>query len=289
MDNIFKTNIVFGSMPIGNPYDISLNNIIHINNADILLVEHKQEFYTFIERYNKIKKNNNIFPNISINAEIYEYNLENDDYYCYQINKKLINLSNNKKILCLSDEGSSIFLEPFNSLKHLCIQDDKDFSVLPGANSVISALTNSIYNFSSFIFLGTFDTILNNENKKNNIIKILNKNNLIETSQSCVFLINGPQMLDGAKFLYENFDSDWLIDFSINLTSGNETHFYSTLKNFYDTVNSNPDFFINYDYTSRFAIVLFSKKYDYIPSYSKYYNQHLNNNFIFKSYNIYDE
>ncbi len=288
VNNIFKTNIVFGALPIGNPYDISLNNIMHINNADILVIEHKQEFYAFIDKYNQINKNNNI-PDINIKAELYEYSLEDGFEYCNQLNKKLINLSINKKILCLSDEGSSLFLEPTNMLKHMCVENNKDFSVLSGPNSVISALTNSIYNFTSFIFLGTFDTIVNNEYKKDKIIKILNINNIPESSFACVFLINGPQIKNGIEFLYNYFNNDWLIDFSINLTTKSETHFYGTIKDFYNLVINNMDFFINSEYKNRFAITLILKKYQYLSEPEKKYSiDVLNNSFIFKHKGIHE-
>jgi 16S rRNA C1402 (ribose-2'-O) methylase RsmI len=288
INDIFKTNIVFGALPIGNPHDISLNNIMHINNADIILIEHEEEFQIFIDKYNTISKNTTI-PNINVKAKLYKYNLEDGFDYCYKISRELIDLSDNKKILCLSDEGSSLFLEPTNMLKHMCIEHNRDFSVLSGPNSVISALTNSIYNFSTFIFLGTFDNIVNDEIKKEKIVKILNIDNMLELSCAFVFLINGPQMKDGIKFLYDSFNNDWLIDFSINLTTKSETHFNGTIENFYNIVKTNMDFFINSGYKNRFAITLISKKYQYVLQPENKYNiNKLDNNFIFKYQSIHE-
>jgi 16S rRNA C1402 (ribose-2'-O) methylase RsmI len=290
MDNqIFKTNIVFGSMPIGNPYDISLNNIMHINNADIILIEHQREFDFFINNYNKIKQNNFYFPEINVKAKIYQYNLQDNFFYSQAICEELIKKSEENKILCLSDEGSSVFLEPGNLLKHMCIKTNKNFSVLSGPNSVISTITNSIYNFTSFTFLGTFDDIVHDEFKKFNIIKMLDPDILIDQAHAYIFLINGPQMLDGIKFLYDNFNNDWLIDFAINLTTNSETHVYSTIEKFYSMVkNNNKTFFNNKLYENRFAITLISKSYDYLPDPEKFYNLNKSDILVFEHKNIHE-
>lgn len=288
--DVFKTNIVFGALPIGNPYDISLNNIMHINEADIILIEHEHEFNAFINNYNKIMNNNDFIPKINIKAKIYQYNLEDSFEYCENICRDLIKKSDNNRILCLSDEGSSVFLEPGNLLKSFCIKENKNFSVLSGPNSAISAITNSIYNFTSFTFLGTFDTIVNDEIKQKKIVELLNKNNLIDRSHAFIFLINGPQMLDGIKFLYENFNDEWLIDFAINLTTKSENHIYSSIEKFYSIVqNKNNDkFFMNYYYENRFAITLISKSYDYLSEPEKFYDLNKSDILFFEHKNIHE-
>jgi|688.fasta_scaffold95436_5 16S rRNA C1402 (ribose-2'-O) methylase RsmI len=128
-DNIkvFPKNIVFGSRDIGNILDNSLSLILHIVNADIIVVENINRFQTLL---NNLK--------IKTNAEILDMNY--NDTNIQKINKYILDSYKNKKILYLSDEGSSITCDPGFIASNLLNKNNIEYYVMPGASSIMTAI-----------------------------------------------------------------------------------------------------------------------------------------------------
>jgi 16S rRNA (cytidine1402-2'-O)-methyltransferase len=134
-DNIkvFTKNIVFGSRDIGNILDNSLSLILHIVNADIIVVENINKFQTLL---NNLK--------IKTNAEILDINYNDDNIQ--KINKYILDSYKNKKILYLSDQGSSVTCDPGFRSSNLLNKNNIEYYVMPGASSIMTAI-----NYLNFI------------------------------------------------------------------------------------------------------------------------------------------
>ncbi len=124
---VFPKNIVFGSRDIGNILDNSLSLILHIVNADIIVVESINRFQTLL---NNLK--------IKTNAEILDINYNDDNIQ--KINKYILDSYKNRKILYLSDEGSSITCDPGSTTLNLLQKNNIEYYVMPGASSIMTAI-----------------------------------------------------------------------------------------------------------------------------------------------------
>ena len=261
----FKTNVVFGSVPIGNMMDISINMIYHIRDADIILMEHQDQFDFFINKLQKVCKEINF--DLKIKAEKFLYNLESQAGLIDKINAEIIELSQTKKILVFSDEGSSLFLEPTNALKHQLILEDMQFTVMSGPNSVISSITNVLPNIREFLFLGTFDYIEQTEQK------LIESFNMAKTyGGASVILLNGPH-------IYKCLDS-----------IKSETHIRGGIDRVYQIIDNNKDLFKNDRYQNRFSLTIMPNNFRYeLHPKNSYKIEENSLEFKFDWNNIHDE
>lgn len=279
----FKTNVVFGSVPIGNMMDISINMIYHIRDADIILMEHQDQFDFFINKLQKVCKEINF--DLEIKAEKFLYNLESQAGLIDKINAEIIELSQTKKILVFSDEGSSLFLEPTNALKHQLILEDMQFTVMSGPNSVISSITNVLPNIREFLFLGTFDYIEQTEQK------LIESFNMAKTyGGASVILLNGPHIYKCLDSIKKIFDSNIYLDFAINLSTNSETHIRGGIDRVYQIIDNNKDLFKNDRYQNRFSLTIMPNNFRYeLHPKNSYKIEENSLEFKFDWNNIHDE
>lgn len=149
--------IVFGSVPIGNMKDATFNLIENIKLADLVVVENIEPFQKILDYYN-IEYNNEII-NININSfnnvfVIDDRNAIRDRVSEYCI--KIISLDKmDKKVLILSDEGSSVVTDIGLSIKNVLDAYKIRYKVLPGPSAIISSLSiSNLYNDEMFSFYG---------------------------------------------------------------------------------------------------------------------------------------
>jgi len=216
MSNVFRENIVFGCVPIGNPADISINMINHINEADIILIESHREFSRLITNINALK--GWVTADVKPHAIIYPYQLEYGEDKIKEINEKIIfEIKNNKKVLVVSDEGSSVFLEPMMALKSMLLNLSINFQVIPGPNSVISSFISGTNTFVEFCFGGNFEWI--SEKRKEEIFSHI-KNLKIPT----IFILRSIGLKKYILEIKNNLQEDWKIDLGMNLSMETERH-----------------------------------------------------------------
>jgi 16S rRNA (cytidine1402-2'-O)-methyltransferase len=152
-----KSNLVFGTMPIGNIVDSTYNLIDYIKNSDIIAVENKEPVQEIIDHYNLTIRG----KIISISPKNFMTNGMTSDRLGLIESQRVINaeildyINSGKVVLCLSDEGSPIVVDPFDKIRQLAIQENIKYKVLPGPSSVISSISCSkLYDGESFSFYG---------------------------------------------------------------------------------------------------------------------------------------
>lgn len=159
--------LIFGTMPIGNFDDSTYSLINHIAKADIIAVENNETIKQLIEYY-RLSIAGQI---ISISPRSFMQNgitnnksglIESFD----KINNEILeHISLGKTVLCLSDEGSAIVVDPFDKIRQLAISSNIKYKILPGPSAVIDSVSYSkLYDGTSFSFYGM---LFYNKNKIN--------------------------------------------------------------------------------------------------------------------------
>lgn len=136
MNNFGKLYIV--STPIGNYEDITLRALRILKEVDFIICEEYKEAKRILSYY-KIDK-----PLFSVN----EHNeKENSDEVVEKIKRGL-------SAALISDGGTPLFSDPGNFLFSLCVNSKIEIIVVPGVNSLITALTGAGLTYDNFYFAG---------------------------------------------------------------------------------------------------------------------------------------
>lgn len=246
----FKTNIVFASLPIGNPGDISVNVIEHIQSADIILVESHREFARLITRLNDLRYRVDI--DIQPSATIYQCQYESEPGRDERIYLHLINeaQSHGRKVLVCSDEGSSVFLEPGQKLKDMLVRDGIPYTVLPGPFSGFSSVTNSDFFVRQFFFGESLPAIPKEA-------RLETYKRMHAMASPTVFLLTAVDARWCIEELYENFPENWTLDFQMSLTMDHEKHVYGSFDQILEYIDYNTEIFQSDDQQKKFAVLLF--------------------------------
>jgi 16S rRNA C1402 (ribose-2'-O) methylase RsmI len=253
MSNVFRHSIAFGSMPIGNPADISINMIEHINRADVLVIENHRQFAMIVETVNRLKLMTH--ADISPSAIIYQYQLENGQHHIDYINQRVVQeAETGKKILIISDEGASIFLEPMSQLKEHFDNRGLDYYFIPGPNSVISAVVSGTENVHQFYFGGNYQWV--NDEDKQIAFKMIN-----DFKKPVVFILTAQGTPEYVQEILQNINIECLFDFGINLSMEDEFHLEVNDKNIVkDFIQSNPDMWEKDDDKKKCIITIHPRK-----------------------------
>jgi 16S rRNA (cytidine1402-2'-O)-methyltransferase len=124
--------------PIGNYDDITLRALAVLKSADLIVCEEYREARRFLSHF-KIDK-----PLLSLN----EHNeRETAEEIITQIKEE-------KKVALISDCGTPLFSDPGHYLVEICIAEKIQIIPVPGANSLIPALTGSGLNIEKFYYYG---------------------------------------------------------------------------------------------------------------------------------------
>lgn len=211
-------SLIFGTMPIGNLEDCTYNLIKNIENTDLIAVESEKVIYNLIDYYQ-----------LSVNAEIVSMSPENLLKKAYD---KIIDyIASGKKVLCLSDEGSSIITDPFNFLRRLADSVKIEYTVLPGPSALISAISYSkFYEGQSFSFYG----MVFYDSDKNNIYEEIAKNKY----PSIIFYhheIQEPFFNELKQYI----NGDRIVTLASSLTSSEQIVLEGKLDEIVDFVNNN--------------------------------------------------
>ena len=136
-NNKLKKGLYIISTPIGNIKDITLRAIEVLKESNYILCEDTRVSLNLLNKYN-IKKN--LISNHKFN--------ENKNL------KKILDLLKKGSIISLiSDAGTPIISDPGLILVKECIKENIDIIPIPGASSVISAITVSGFS-EKFYFYG---------------------------------------------------------------------------------------------------------------------------------------
>ncbi len=130
--------LYFVGTPIGNLKDMSLRAISVLNEVDEIACEDTRHSLALLNAY-EIKK-----PLVS-------YHKFNEREAGEKIIEKL---KNGKNIAVISDAGMPAISDPGNVLCEMLVENNLEFTVVPGACAFISALVLSGLDSSKFCFLG---------------------------------------------------------------------------------------------------------------------------------------
>jgi 16S rRNA C1402 (ribose-2'-O) methylase RsmI len=251
--NVFRENIVFGCLPIGNPADLSLNMIAHMANADILIVESHEQFSRLLSEIRSSSLSNG--NNIKTNADIYQYDLDSGADAMKRINRIVMDNHQNKKILIVSDEGSSIFLEPACTLKMDLIHMNIPYQVISGPNSMVSTVLSADRTINEFYF-GCGISAIKRDRRPDIFEKIK------ALGVPAVFLLTGQDAKESMEDLESVFGNHYHVDFSINLSMTTEEHVRGSFADALNYINKNSERFSRDTETDKYSVIIFPPHYD---------------------------
>ena len=124
--------------PIGNLKDISLRALEVLKSVDEIACEDTRHSLTLLRAY-------------EINKPLFSYHKFNER----ESGEKLIEkLKQGKNIALITDAGMPVVSDPGNILVKMLIENDLEYTIVPGACAFISALALSGLDASRFCFLG---------------------------------------------------------------------------------------------------------------------------------------
>lgn len=133
-----KKKLFLVSTPIGNYDDITLRALNTLKNVDFIICEEYKEARKLLSHYKVTKEL------IALNEHS-----END-----VVNEILLRINEGKSAALISDSGTPLFSDPGHLLVDLCISQKIEIIPVPGANSLLSALIGSGFDFEKFYYYG---------------------------------------------------------------------------------------------------------------------------------------
>lgn len=126
------------STPIGNYGDITLRALEILKKADFIICE-------------EFKEAKRILSHFKIQKELFALNEHNESEV---VNDLILKLLEGRSAALISDCGTPLFSDPGHLLVELCISQNINVIPVPGANSLLPALTGSGLEFEKFYYYG---------------------------------------------------------------------------------------------------------------------------------------
>lgn len=133
-----KGKLYLVSTPIGNYDDITLRAIKILKQADFIICE-------------EFKEARRLLSHLQINKELFSLNEHNESEV---VNDLILKFAEGKNAALISDCGTPLFSDPGHLLVEVCISQKIEVIPVPGANSLLPALTGSGFDIEKFYFYG---------------------------------------------------------------------------------------------------------------------------------------
>lgn len=173
--------LYFVATPIGNLKDISYRAIETLNSVDIIACEDTRKSLILLNHYN-IKK------------RLIAYHKNNE----FASSNGIIDLlKQGKNIAVISDSGTPIISDPGNILVQKLIENNLEYTIIPGANAGLSALILSGFNPQHFTFVGFLPE--KNKEKTNLLEKLKN------SEQTLIFYVSPYDLQKNIADIYQVF------------------------------------------------------------------------------------
>ncbi len=170
--------VYFVSTPIGNLQDISLRALETLKSVDVIACEDTRNSLKLLNHYD-------------IHKKLIAYHKFNEKTSA----KGIVDLAKEgKNIAVISDSGTPLISDPGEILTQSLIENNIEFTVIPGASAVLSALILSGFAGSEFCFVG----FLSEQNKKRKI----QLENVKNFCGAIVFYVSPYNVFDDVKFIY---------------------------------------------------------------------------------------
>lgn len=159
MTHAMKGKLYLVATPIGNYDDITIRALDTLKSVNFIICEEYKEARRLLSHY-KIEK------------ELIALNEHNEKEIANDI---LLRLINNETTAIISDGGTPLFSDPGHLLVEICISQDIDVVPIPGANSIIPALTGSGFDIEKFYYYGWLSPKKDERRKELQKIKSINE------------------------------------------------------------------------------------------------------------------
>lgn len=141
-------------LPIGNYEDITLRGLSVLKESDFIICE-------------EYKEANRILSHFIIKKELIALNEHNERDEAPEI---ISRLKSGQKAALISDCGTPLFSDPGHYLLDLCLQAEINVVVLPGASSLMPALSGSNLHAEKFYYYGWLSP--KKELRKNELLRL---------------------------------------------------------------------------------------------------------------------
>lgn len=212
--NIFGTLYVVAT-PIGNINDISYRAIDILSKVDLIAAE-------------DTRHSRKILTNFGINTKVISYHKYNEYEKCDQILDLIIK---GKNIALISDAGTPGISDPGDIIVSKAHKKNINVSPIPGASSVISALSVSGFASKDFKFIGflpkkqnqKIEFLKKNINKNYSLVFFESPKRVIKTLEDLKNIYNGKEIIITREItkIYEDIGID-SIDNWIDLYRNNQ-------------------------------------------------------------------
>lgn len=156
-----KGKLYLVATPIGNYEDITLRALNVLKSADLIICEEFKEARRLLSHY-------------QITKELFSLNEHNEKEVADELLFKIVE---GKSAALISDCGTPLFSDPGHSLVELCISQNIDVVPIPGANSILPALTGSGLDFEKFYYGGWLSP--KKDIRKQQLYKLKNVNEVV--------------------------------------------------------------------------------------------------------------
>ncbi len=133
-----KSKLFLVSTPIGNYDDITIRALNVFKEVDFIICE-------------ELKIARRLLAHFKINKELITLNEHNEDEVTDDIVREILT---GKSAALISDCGTPLFSDPGYLLVDLCISQNIKVIPVPGANSLLPAITGSGFNVEKFYYYG---------------------------------------------------------------------------------------------------------------------------------------
>lgn len=147
------------STPIGNYNDITLRALNILKECDFIICEEYKEARRLLSHF-------------QIEKELIALNEHNEKEI---VNDLLLKILESNSVALISDCGTPLFSDPGHLLVEVCISQNIKVVPIPGANSLLSALTVSGLDFEKFYYYGWLSPKKDERRKQLYILKNINE------------------------------------------------------------------------------------------------------------------
>lgn len=156
-----KGKLYLVATPIGNYEDITLRALNVLKSVDFIICEEFKDARRFLSQY-------------QITKELFSLNEHNEKEVADELLFKIVE---GKSAALISDCGTPLFSDPGHLLVELCISQNIDVVPIPGANSILPALTGSGLDFEKFYYYGWLSP--KKDIRKQQLFKLKNINEVV--------------------------------------------------------------------------------------------------------------
>ncbi len=172
--------VYFVATPIGNLKDITFRAIEVLNSVDVIACEDTRNSLKLLNNYNITKKL----------IAYHKFNEKNSAEGIVKLAKE------NKNIAVISDAGMPVISDPGAILINKLIEENIDYTVIPGASASLSALLLSGFDAQTFTFVGFLD--------ERNKVRMEQVRKIKDIETTLIFYISPHNLIKDIEFLNIN-------------------------------------------------------------------------------------